>query len=88
MPAVRFLHEAVFLSQPVTFHELPGPIGNFRSCVPLIHRDSLSSVISYPVQVSPKRKRSLEAFPRSGLRSFGASAPSEMFGFPWLACIY
>jgi len=63
VPPVRFLHEAVSLSQPVTFHELPSPVGDLRSYVPLIHRDSLSSVISYPCPGVPKEEAADEERP-------------------------
>ena len=56
VPAVRCLHEVVVIFQPVTLQELPGPVGDLRSCVPLIHVDSLSSVISYPCPGVPKEK--------------------------------
>ena len=62
VPAVRFLHEAVFLSQPIMFHELSGPVSDFRSRISLLYRNSLSPVISYPYLVRPEE----EAYPRSG----------------------
>ena len=50
VPAVRFLHEAVIISQPVTLQELPGPVGDLRSRIPLVHRNTFrrSYLTPYP----------------------------------------
>jgi hypothetical protein len=45
LEAVRFLHKAICLSQPVMFHEFAGPVGDLRSRVPLVHRNSVLSSI-------------------------------------------
>jgi len=58
VPAVRCLHEVVVIFQPVTLQELPGPVGDLRSRIPLVHRNTPSSIISYPLSgPSLRRKR-------------------------------